>query len=385
MKSRVLIFLVFILTVFAISVCIPSGKVASADELSDAIKDETERLDLSGLEDFFDKNGSSDFDFLDTFRNILNGKYDGAESFYDYIKEIFFDRIRSMLPTFVSIIVIVFICGLLNGLKGGLLSENVSVIIRFATFLAVSLLLSGEMISIYSTTKNSIENIGIFSEIMSPIILTLMIASNGNASAAVYKPSVVFFSDFVIGVFYKIVMPLIGIIIIFTFVSHLSKDIRIKKFSDFFAGIIKWIFGIVVFCYGFIVTVQGLSVSAIDGISVKVAKYAILNSVPIVGGLIKDGLDVVTAGSIIIKNVVGVAGLTGLFYILLAPLLHIITFSLLLKLTSAVTDVFSDGAVSDFMSSLSKTVSFFVAAILTVALMAFLLTLLMVFSANSVL
>ena len=127
-----------------------------------------------------------------------------------------------------------------------------------------------------------------------------------------------------------------------------------------------------------------LAKEEIDKVSIKVAKYAISNSVPIVGGLIKDGLDIVAAGSVIVKNALGVAGLIGVFYYVLSPVLHMIVFSALLKLAAAITDTFAGDTVADFLTTVSKSVNYFVASVLTVGLMAFLTVLLMVFSANTV-
>ncbi|MBQ6727533.1 MAG: stage III sporulation protein AE [Clostridia bacterium] len=359
-------------------------KKACADELSDTVQDEIDNLDLHGLDDFFDGVSIDDYDFLSTFRNLASGKYDGADNFFDYIKKILFSEITDLLPTFISVIAIALLYEIVQNFKSGYLSSSVNTVIKFASVLTVILLLSPSFISIWQKTQILIENIGKLSEIMSPIILTLMVASGGTASAAVYKPSVVFFTGAVVNLFYSLVLPLIGILTVFNIASHFSKEIKLKRFSDFFGGILKWIFGIVIAVYGLFITVQGITVSASDGISAKIAKYAVSNSVPIVGGLIKEGLDVVSAGSIIIKNALGLAGLIGIFYFLLSPVIHMIVFSLLLKLAAAVCDVFNGDTVPEFLSTLSKSINYLIASVLTVGLMAFLTIMLMIFSANSV-
>ena len=359
-------------------------KEVRADELSDTVQDEINNLDLDGLNDFFDGTETGDYDFLSAFRNLVAGKYDGADGFFEYIKKVLFSEITTLMPIFISVIAVALLYEIVQNFKSGYLSSNVKTVIKFASVLTVILLLSPSFIIIWNKTKNLIENIGKFSEIMSPIILTLMVASGGTASAAVYKPSVVFFTGAIVYVFYSLVLPLIGIITVFNIAAHFSKEIRLKSFSDFFGGILKWIFGIVITVYGLFITVQGITVSASDGISAKIAKYAVSNSVPIVGGLIREGLDVVAAGSIVIKNALGVAGLIGVFYFLLSPVIHMIVFSVFLKLAAAVCDVFAGDTVPEFLSTLSKSINYLIASVLTVALMAFLTVMLMVFSANSV-
>ncbi|MBQ6979166.1 MAG: stage III sporulation protein AE [Clostridia bacterium] len=384
MKKRKIFYVILIFCTVFIFFWGHNVKSANADDLSDNIKDQIDNLNLQEIEDFFDDNNPDGFNFISTFKNILEGKYDGADNIFDYIKDIIFSEISYFLPSIIAIIIACLLCEIIQNIKSGHLSDSVAPIIKFVAILTVILIIFPQFISMWNKTKNIIESIGKLSEIMSPIMLTLMVASGGTVSASVYKPSVVFFTNVVINVFYAVVLPIIGILTVFNIMAHFSKDIKLKKFSDFFGGVLKWIFGIMIVFYGLIISVQGLSVANTEGISIKVAKYAISNSVPIVGGLIKDGLDIVAAGSVMVKNALGIAGLIGIFYFVLSPVLQMIVFSMLLKLAAAITDVFAGDSVSDFLGTVSKSINYFIASALTVGLMAFLTILLMVFSANTV-
>lgn len=384
MKKRKIFYVILIFCTVFIFFWGHNVKSANADDLSDNIKDQIDNLNLQEIEDFFDDNNPDGFNFISTFKNILEGKYDGADNIFDYIKDIIFSEISYFLPSIIAIIIACLLCEIIQNIKSGHLSDSVAPIVKFVAILTVILIIFPQFISMWNKTKNIIESIGKLSEIMSPIMLTLMVASGGTVSASIYKPSVVFFTNVVINVFYAVVLPIIGILTVFNIMAHFSKDIKLKKFSDFFGGVLKWIFGIMIVFYGLIISVQGLSVANTEGISIKVAKYAISNSVPIVGGLIKDGLDIVAAGSVMVKNALGIAGLIGIFYFVLSPVLQMIVFSMLLKLAAAITDVFAGDSVSDFLGTVSKSINYFIASALTVGLMAFLTILLMVFSANTV-
>ncbi|MBQ6922855.1 MAG: stage III sporulation protein AE, partial [Clostridia bacterium] len=343
MKNKCLLSFFIVLLLFFLA-DFPSVSIARADGLSEIIAEQSDNIALSEIEDFFNDSGEG-FDFIGVFKNLLNGKYDGANGFTDYIRSVVFNDFLALLPGFIAIILIVLIYEILNGLKSSALTESASAVVKFASVSSVVLILGYELFSIYTTCRALIENIGIFCELVSPVLLTLMTASSGITTAAIFKPSVLFFTNSVIGIFGGVVLPIVGVMLVFNFASHIAKDLKLKRFNEFFASVIKWIIGITAFVYGFIVTVQGMSVSGIDGISVRVAKYAVSNSIPLVGGLIKDGIDIVTAGSVVIKNALGIAGVVGLFYILLSPLLKIIAFSVLLKLTAALTGFFPDGSV----------------------------------------
>ena len=107
------------------------------------------------------------------------------------------------------------------------------------------------------------------------------------------------------------------------------------------------------------------------------------NSIPIVGGLLRDGFDIVVAGSVLIKNSVGVVCIIGILYYVISPVIYIATFSLLLKIITAIIQPITDDRITSFCTSVSKGISYLNACILVVGLMFFIIVLLMIISANA--
>ena len=116
-------------------------------------------------------------------------------------------------------------------------------------------------------------------------------------------------------------------------------------------------------------TMQGLTVSSIDSISLKTAKFAIKSYIPILGSYLSDGVSVILAGSVLIKNAVGVSGLLLLFSVVFSPLIKIIIVLLLLKLTSAILEPLGDSKVSNFLFSISKSLNMLVVCLLATSFM----------------
>lgn len=361
-----------------------SIELVSAQSLNESIEEQLNYLDLTELENFF--NGSLTLNgntFLEVFNSLLRGEFNNNDNFFSYITNIIFNNVFEILPLFLSVIIITIICGIIKNFRSSFFSEEIGSVVLFVGFLCVVLIISSTFLAMFEKVKIIIENIAKLNEIMSPIILTLMIASGGHTSAAVYKPSVAFLSNGISTIMLTIVLPLIGLMTIFTFLSHLSNKINFIKFSDCVASIIKWIFGIIITIFGIFTTIQGISSAIFDGISIKVAKFAISNSIPIVGGIIKDGFDIVVAGSIIIKNAVGISSIIVFFFMIISPILYLGVFSFLLKITSAFCDTLSDTSISTLLTSLSKTVNYLIATIIVSSFMLFISILLMVFSANA--
>ena len=288
-----------------------------------------------------------------------------------------------MLPTFVSVLIIAILCGFIKNFKSHYISNGVNNIVVFVCLGAIITVIFGQFIAVWQKSTIAIENIAKLSEIMSPIIVSLMVATGASVSASVYSPSVAFFSTGIVNVILSAVLPLVGIMIVFSILNNLSDNLKLNKFIEFFCSTVKWILGIVIAIFGLFLSVQGIASAVHDGISIKATKYAISNSIPIVGGLLKDGFDIVIAGSVLIKNAVGVVCLVGLFYTILPPLVHILTFSLLLKLAVAIIEPLTDSKIVETCSGISKGVAMLSACVIIAGLAMFLLILLVIISANA--
>lgn len=378
MKKILFIFLPMMLFLFTVNV-----QVVKAETLNENIENQLENIDFSDLSNFFQENGQDDA-FYNNLKNLISGNYQFSfDNIKDSIKDLLLSNFKRLLPIFLAILSIVIICEVFNIIKGNTLSKQTNQIVNLVSFLSVFSIIIVEIIKIFKNTIIVIENIAKLNEIMSPIILTLMIASGGSVSANIYKPTVAFLSSGITSIFLNILMPIVGLMFVFNVLSGISTSIKLDKFIDTFSGIFKWIIGISITIFTVFLSIQGLSSASFDGISLKAAKYAISNSIPIVGGFISSGFDLVVAGSLVIKNAVGLSSLFCFFYIVLSPLLLIFTLSTMLKFFAGIIELFSSMPLSNILIKCSKTLSYLTAIILVVSLMFFITVLLMILSANS--
>lgn len=377
------IFLILILVLFSLLFSF-DYKIVNAESLSDNINEQLNNLDLNELEKYYNSIVNDGTNFFAYIKNLLNGEYQVKfESLSDYVFNIFLSNVSEILPGFISIVAIAILCGVLGQNKGLLGNSKTGEIVTFVGLISIVLILATQIIAQYKNTENTIENIANLIQIMSPIILVLMIGSGATVSASVYKPTVVFLSNGIINIILCVVMPLIALMIIFSVLSNFTLSIKLEKFAELSGSIIKWIIGLICAIFGLFLSIQGITSATFDGISIKATKYALSNSIPIVGGFIKDGFDLVIAGSILIKNAIGITSLIILFYLILSPVLYLATFSILLKLVCAIIEPITDSKITSFCLGMSKCISYLLVAIISVSFMLFITILLMMFSANA--
>ena len=354
---------------------------AAIEQLQEEVQELLDALDTEELEAYLatlpQYEGS---DLKEMLASIVTGDFSlDYSSLWQSVLALVWEEGRVMLPAFAVILAVTLLCGILNSAKNGFLKSTMTDIIHFAAYLSVGAVLLSVLISVLQAGFSAIGSMQRQMQIIYPILLTLMAASGGAVSAGIYRPAVAFLSSAVCEMFTAVVLPTSVVVIVLTFVGSLSDEVRTSKLGDFFKSVNKWLIGLALGILGIFLTVQGIAAAQYDGISLRAAKYLVSGSVPIVGGFLSGGLDLVLAGSALIKNAVGSFAVFLLFGAILRPVLLFAAFQLFLRLSAAVAEPVG-GRISAFLSRLASDCGFFLAGLCCIAFLYFLTLILLVCS-----
>lgn len=354
---------------------------AALEELQDKVDELLEALDTEELQAYLDSlTEFRGMDIKETLSSVITGDFAlDYSSLWQSALALVFNEGRAMLPAFAVVLAAALLCGILNSAKNGFLQSTMSDIINFVTYIAVGAVVLAVLTGVLQTGFSAMGSMQRQMEIVYPVLLTLMAASGGSVSAGVFRPAVAFLSSAVCEMFTAIVLPASVVVIVLAFVGNLSPDVRTEKLGDLFKSINKWLIGLTLGLLTLFLTVQGIASSQYDGLSLRAIKYLVSGSVPIVGGFLSGGLDLVLAGSALIKNAVGSFAVFLLFGALLRPVLLFAAFQLFLRLCAAATEPVG-GKVSAFLSRLATDSGFFLAGLLCIAFLYFLTLVLLVCS-----
>lgn len=358
-------------------------------QLEENITSQLDKLNFGDIEKILSSLNSSESEIFgdNSFRgkveSIINGSFaNGQSSIFTAIVNLVFDDILKFIPLLASIIVIAIICGFVSNIRSENNSKSVGDIIHFVCYGIIIVLVMTGVVNLIKVASNSINSIKGQMEIVFPILLTLMTAIGGSASVAVYQPAVAFLSSFIMQIFVSVLMPIFIFMLVFTIVSNLTSTVKLEKFTKFFGSTYKWIVGTIFTVFMAFLAIQGITASSYDGVSIRTAKYAIRSYIPLLGGYLSEGFDVIMASSMLIKNAVGASALILMFSSIISPIIQIIVFSLVLKLASAILEPLTDSRISDFIYSIGKTLSLLVTMIIGVAFMYLITTGLIMCTAN---
>lgn len=382
--KRKIVLLLIVATAFIFFAGLGKTQTVKADALTDEINDQINDIDLSELENFYDSLSVNDFDFspVDYINDLLSGKAGtNVGDLVKYALSSFFSDFITFLPLLSGVLAVSVFGVIMKSVKSDV--GSACGVVYYVELLSCVLLLLPALYSIVSSSFSAVSNMAKFCEIVSPVLLTLMTASGGTVSVSIFQPAVLLLGGGMVTIVNAFILPFAVFILIFSVISGLSKEVRLGKFTEFFTSIIKWVIGLLATVFSVFLTVQGIVGAASDGLSAKAAKYAVSNSIPIVGGLIKDGFDLIRCGSVLIKNAVGLSSVVVLFFIVLTPVLKIAALSILLKLVSAVTETVSDEKISSICGNVAKSLTYFAVSVLICGFMFFITFLLMIFTANA--
>lgn len=351
------------------------------DELNDNVDESLGSIDFSSVDEV-----ASDFfgSVAEKVKSIIDGEFDTAESFWQVLISLFADGIKDLLPELISIFVVLVILGLIRKTNGGLISESTDSVVSFVGITVIIVSVLSMIVDVYGQIFGLMSQIATLSEAASPILLTLLVANGGNVASSVCQPSMVMFSTAIIEIIRAVVLPLSVFALVFAVVSNISSNVRVSKASSFFTNTSGWLLGVLFMLFSAVTTVQGISAAAIDGISFRAAKFATKSYIPILGGYLADGFDIIAASTSLIKNAFGVVTLLILLFALIRPLISTLCVNLGLQAIAAISEPIVDEKYVKVLGGMSKTLTFLSVLIIAVSFMFGILILIAICSANGV-
>lgn len=366
----------------ALLACVPQAAFADTlDDLENQVEEGLGNLDLSEVEEVSRPFLGS---FVEKVKQIINGELDSAESFFEVLLSMTGSTVSQIFPQLAAIFCVLVICGVARHTSDGLISGETEKVISFVGITVVVISVLSLVVDAYRQVQTMLSQVAALTDASMPILLTLVIANGGNAASAVCQPSMVIYSSFVINIVQGVLLPLSVFGLAFVVVSNISSDLRVTKMADFVNSASSWILGIVFTLFSAFTAVQGITAATVDGVSYRAAKFAAKNYIPILGGYISEGFDIVVASTSLIKNAFGAVGMLVVFFMALQPLVTLLCVNLGLQALSAVSEPIVEERYIRLLSGISKSLTFLAVLVVAVAFMFCILAIVAISCANGV-
>lgn len=343
------------------------------DELSSLLSN----LSANALEIFGGKS------FVEILTSIANGDI-GLDytSIFSYILSLLGTSVDGLLWLFITIISIGILFSLINGIKSDMSSVTVSKTIHIASMIAILTIVATTTYTLIESSRNIIDAMNAQMSVLFPIIFTIMSAVGSSTSVAVYQPTMVIISNGIMECISYFVIPAIIFAFVFITVGSLGDELKLTKMSDFILSTIKWVMGTAFFSMCAFMSVQGITASVFDSISIRTAKLTLSKYLPVIGGYLSEAVNLVLSGSVVVKNALGYCSIILLILTILPIVVQLIVYSLTLKLSSAVLQPLGNDKMSKYLEKVSGLINVMIAVVLGCAFIYFVFILLIVVTGN---
>ena len=316
-----------------------------AASASDVLAAQSEALDLDALQDAAGgylpdgalEAGISLDEGLQTILDTGSGQISGV--------------VRKAVRSGVLLLTVVLLCGLAEGLYGGMGVSQTTDVVAIVGALAITAVAVADANSLIGMGREALEQMETFSKILLPTI-TAAAAAASPSGAVARQLATMLFSDILITLINRLLLPLVYTYIAACVAYAAVGNEGLKRI----AGTLKWVvtsvLTVVLLVFVGYLTVSGVIAGSTDAVTVKAAKFTMSSLVPVVGGILSDAAETVLAGAGILKNAVGVFGMLAVLCMCVAPFLQLGIHYLTYKVTSALSATVSSGRVAGLIDQI---------------------------------
>lgn len=326
---------------------------AHGETLMEGLQKAIGGVDLKGFQDAVDSLGGA----VDIEQSILSIASGETVISLDALMQSLFKRFMAGLYQSVfrvtRLMAPAIICGLVSAFGFGGKSDTAREITAYACFLLVAVIMVQDLKEHIDLSQDAIHRMTSAMQSLFPILLTLLAAIGGTASAAFFQPAVVAASGFMTSLIQNTTLPFTISTAVLVMLDHVSDTVRVSRLASLSRQIATWTLGVSFTVFIGVTLIQGIGTAAVDGISIRTAKYTIDNFVPIVGGMFADTVDTLVGCSLLIKNALGVTGLIVLVSLCSGPMIQTLLSVFVYRLCAALLQPAAESRIVKCMQDFS--------------------------------
>lgn len=281
-------------------------------------------------------------DFNEGLRGLLD---EGGKSFRGILKQ--------AMHSCALLIVIVLLGGVAEGVTD-VGAEKGKFAIPIASSLAITSVAVTDATALVGLGSKMIGEIETFTKVLLPTMAAVTAASGSPAAAAAKQLAAMLFSDVLISLIRRFLLPLVyAYIAACTAHAALGND-GLKRIAGTLKWIITTVLTMLLIAFVGYLSVSGVIAGTTDAITLKATKFTVSSVVPVVGGILSDAAETILAGAGILKNSVGIFGMLVVLAMSIVPFLQLGVHYLAYKMTATLSATIADSRISGLIDGISS-------------------------------
>ncbi|MGI6574523.1 MAG: stage III sporulation protein AE [bacterium] len=366
-----------IILIFAPSV---SGAVNNEQEFNrdEIINGQLDKLDLMEMERFINDLNRETNALIPDFnlRQFILQVTRGGEPFNVSVLvagllQYLFKELLANSRLLGQLLILAVVAAILQNIQRAFADETIGKMAYGVCFLVLLTLAIQTFAISIDTGKIAIDRMVTFMQALLPVLLALLTAVGGIATAAIFHPLLVMVITVMATLIKILIFPLIYIGVVLSIISHIAPGVSITRLAGLLHEWSVILLGLVICIFMGVLVVQGVTASVSDGISMRAVKFLTGTFVPIVGKMFVDAIDAIAGCSLLLKNAIGVLGVIAVFLVCAFPLLKLTSLILIYKVTAAIIQPISEEGLVRCINSLANSLTVVLVTVATVGVMFF--------------
>ncbi len=348
------------------------------NEIIDGIDETT----FNFLTDFFNELFNDNKSFKERVISFFNGELNLS---FSTVSKYLLSGVNSVFNNFAKLLCYILFLGILCNIANIILCKNndntEKNIIFYICYTLAILVISQIIFTVFNFTTSVIKTINETIQIVFPIMFSLS-SLIGDFGVTLFKPFTAFIGVFTSVITNDLFIPLLTLSSSTVIVGNLSDSINLNNLSKSLFSFFKWTLGIFIVIFTALIGSQGFVNMQFNGASVKILKYATGSLVPVVGGFLSGGVDILLSSTVLVKNSIGLMAILYLIFYVGGAGISILIYSFLLKFGISVCGPIID---KKFSASLLQITDIFnlLASLVFICGFIFILTILAIIGATA--
>lgn len=309
------------------------------------LQEQMDILDFSDVSDVISKSQNSEIrkiEIKDLVMQAIKGEIDlSPKNILNMITSSFFSEVNSLISLMKHMIAIAILSAFFKAFSSSFKSNSVAELGFYVNYIVIiTVLLSSFSIcvGIMQELTNELCDLMLAAQ---PLLLSLVVMSGNIASSYVFSPVMLFFITFLANFLQMFITPTILMAAVLQIVNYISEREMLQKFSDLIRIIVSWGLKMIAIIFISILSLQRITTPILNNAITKSAKVAV-NFVPVVGQALTGAVDAVLYWSGAVRGGVMAAVIILIIIMCGAPILKIIAFVFVYKMTAGIVQPICD-------------------------------------------
>ncbi len=306
------------------------------------------------------------------------------EEFLKIVADLAGEKIRQPLAVCFSVLGIILLCALLEGMKTAMWEGTLSTVFSTVAITCTVGAMVSPVIGCITATAQALAECSDFIVGFIPVFTSVVIAGGQPVTAGTYTTFLFMACQVVSQIVSEILVPLMGIYLAFCIVGSLVPGMNISAAANCIRSVVNWALGLLMTVFVGLLSLQTIVASGSDNVAAKTAKFLIGSFVPVVGGALSDAF-VATQGYVrLLRASIGVFGILAAAAGFLPVFLQTLLWYLTANFTSAAAEMLEIKTVAGMLKSAGTTLGVLLSVILCFALLVIISTTLVLTTSTGV-